>query len=337
MSGGEEQLVAWLRRRLGGADLLGDDTARLRVAGELAITADQQIEGVHFPADLDPATVAQRLLAVNLSDLAAAGAVPRWALSTIAAPAGFDHRRFFVGLLAACRRHGVTLAGGDLARAPALTLSMTLIGVRSPRAAHLTRDRAQPGHALFLGGTVGESALGRELLIRGAGWRRNSVTLPRSLELPRTLAAAARRAVRRHLLPEPQLELGQRLARHRRVGAAIDLSDGLAKDLRRLCAASGVGATVDLPSLRRALAPRFEELCETLDLSAPGLALGGGEDYVLLFTAPEATGARLGASVHRIGTIEARRELRMRDAAGARSKLPELGWDHIEHPTLGRR
>ena len=330
MSGGEDRLVDWLRRRLGGADLLGDDTARLRIAGELAITADQQIEGVHFPSGLDVAAVARRLLAINLSDLAAAGATPRWALSTIAAPAGFDHRRFFDGLLAACRRYGVTLAGGDLATAPTLTLTMTLIGSRPPRAAPLTRDRARPGHALFLGGTVGESALGRELLIRGAGWRRGAVTLPRALDLPRSLAATARRAVRRHLEPVPQLELGQRLARQRRAGAAIDLSDGLAKDLRRLCAASGVGATVDLPSLRHALAPRFEALCEALELSALGLALGGGEDYVLLFTAPDATGARLGASVRRVGTIERSRHLRMREAAGALAELPDLGWDHIE-------
>lgn len=329
MTDGEDRLLAWLRRRLPGEDLLGDDTARLRVAGELAATVDQQIEGVHYPAGIDPGTVARRLLAVNLSDLAAAGARPRWALSTIAAPASFDHRAYFRSLVSACRRHRVTLAGGDLAASPTPTLSLTLLGLRARSGVLLSRDRARAGHVLYLGGSVGESALGRELLVRGARWRAGRVEIPRSLDLPRRLEGAARRAVRRHLLPEPQLELGRRLARRPHAGAAIDLSDGLARDLRRLCAASGVGATLDLPSLRAMTSPGFESLCAALGLAPLGLALGGGEDYVLLFTLPGDSRPPRVQGVRRVGTIERRGPIRMRGADGALQPLPDLGWDHL--------
>jgi len=329
VSGGEDRLVAWLRARLDGDDLLGDDTARLRVDGEIAVTVDQQIERIHFPEGLDAGTIARRLLAVNLSDLAAAGATPRWAFSTVAAPASFDHRAFFRALVAACRGHGVTLAGGDLAASSTLALSMTLIGRRARGAAPLGRDRARAGHDLWLGGTVGESALGGELLLRGARWRRGRADLPEALGLPAELLPAARRAVARHLLPRPQLELGARLSRLRDAGATIDLSDGLAKDLRRLCAESGVGATLDLPSLRRALAPRFERLCDTLELSPVGLALGGGEDYVLLFTLPSGRELPDADRCVRIGSIERSKKLWMRDGGGKRTPLPDLGWDHL--------
>ncbi len=335
MSGGEDELVAWLRRRLPGRDLLGDDTARFVARGALAATVDQQIEGVHFPSGLDPGVVARRLLAVNLSDLAAAGARPRWALCAIAAPPAFAHRRFFTALLAACAEQGVTLAGGDLARSPTLALSLTLLGEHRAGARPLTRRRARPGQRIRLGGPVGESALGRELLVRGARLLRGRVHLPRSLDLPRRLRAAARRAVARHLAPDPQLALGAALARAGGAGAVIDLSDGLARDLGRVCEASGVGARLDLPSLRRALAPDFEALCAALELSPLGLALGGGEDYVLLFTLPRRAPARLRALGMEIGGIEPGGKLEMRDAEGRLHPLPELGWDHLR-PSAGQ-
>jgi len=312
VSGGEDELVAWLRRRLPGRDLLGDDTARLAARGALAATVDQQIEGVHFPPGLEAGVVARRLLAVNLSDLAAAGARPRWALCAIAAPPGFAHRRFFEALLAACAEQGVTLAGGDLARSPTLALSLTLLGEHRAGARPLSRRRARPGQ-----------------LVRGARLVGGRVRLPRSLGLPPQLRAAARRAVARHLAPAPQLALGAALARAGGAGAAIDVSDGLARDLGRVCEASGVGARLDLPSLRRALAPDFEALCAALELSPLGLALGGGEDYVLLFTLPRRAPSRLRALGQEIGSIERSRKLEMRDADGRLHPLPELGWDHL--------
>src|SRR4051794_24167418 len=167
MMAGETDLLRWLRSRLG-SSLIGDDAAVLPDGGPFAVTVDHQIAGVHFPSDLDPAIVARRLLAVNLSDLAAMGAAPTHAFLALAAPTGFDHRRFFTALLDACRRHGLTLAGGDLARNPErLVASLTMLGTKDAAARWLARSGARPGHALWLGGTIGESAAGRMLIANG--------------------------------------------------------------------------------------------------------------------------------------------------------------------------
>ncbi len=329
MSDGEDALLRWLRARLprGGARL-GDDTARLPAQGPLAVTVDQQIEGVHFGTGLDGATVGRRLLAVNLSDLAASGARPRWALLALTLPDGYDAKPLLRGLLAGCRAHGVELVGGDLARGPRLAAALTLAGAVEPRGATLARDRARAGDALWLGGTVGESGLGRELLVRGARWNGRRAELPAGL-VPAPLAAAARRAVARHLRPAPQLDLGRALARRRDAGAAIDLSDGLALDLGRLATASGVGAELELAALRGALSPRFEALAAALDLAPVGLALGGGEDYVLLFTLPRDAAPPPGQGAVRVGTLTRGRRLTLVDASGRRHALPRLGWDHL--------
>ncbi|MFL6234895.1 MAG: thiamine-phosphate kinase [Thermoanaerobaculia bacterium] len=307
----ENRLIDWLRRQPGGA-LLGDDAAVLPV-GSFAVTIDHQISGVHFPPGLDPATVARRLLAVNLSDLAAMGAAPAYAFLALAAPPGFDHRRFFTALLAACRRHGLTLAGGDLARNSVLTASLTLLGTKEESARWLTRSGARPGHALWLGGTIGESAAGR-ILIEGAEPDEASASLQRAM----------RRAMRRHLQPTPQLALGRWLAQQPE-GAAMDVSDGLARDLHRLCKASGVGAEVDAATLP--FADRFLTMCRQIGVDPLALALGGGEDYVLLFTLPEGIappepGARC------IGRITKGRRLALLQE-GKRSDLPDTGWDHL--------
>lgn len=328
MSPGEDALLAWLRRRLPRGGRLGDDSARLAAQGPLAVTVDQQIEGVHFPAGLDGARVGRRLLAVNLSDLAASGAAPRWALLALTLPAGYDPRPLFLGLLDACRRAGVELVGGDLARGPRLAAALTLAGALAPGGSPLGRDRARPGDSLWLGGDVGESGLGRELLVRGARIAGRRIELPAGL-VPERLAAAARHAVARHLAPAPQLALGRALAATRGAGAVIDLSDGLALDLRRLAGASGVGAEIDLVALRRALAPRLEALAAALDLSPVGLALGGGEDYVLLFTLRPGVAPPPGHAAQRIGSIVRGDALRLRDGAGRGHPLPELGWDHL--------
>jgi thiamine-monophosphate kinase len=325
--GGEDRLLAWLRRRPG-TSLIGDDAAVLPGRGPLAVTVDSQIAGVHFPAALDPAITARRLLAVNLSDLAAIGAAPAYAFLTLAVPADFALRRFFLALLAACRRHGVELAGGDLARSggAGFAATLTLVGTRRPFSRWLRRAGARPGHALWLGGTVGESAAGRMLLAAGARWQRHGVTLPPSWRVPPTIAAAARRAVRRHLLPRPQLALSAWLAR-RRAGGAIDVSDGLARDLHRLCRESGAGAAVTAAALPRARG--FSRLCERLDLEPVELALAGGEDYVLLFSLPSRVLPPPVFGCRRIGEITAAPGVRLRQG-GTALKLPPLGWDHLK-------
>lgn len=333
----EEGLVAWLRtltarpgRR---GTLIGDDAATLPSGA--VVTVDQQIAGVHFPADLAPAVVARRLLAVNLSDLAASGARPRHAFLALAAPRGFDHRAFFRALTAACDEHGVVLAGGDLANAPQLHLSLTLIGERRRSDATLARDRALPGQILWLGGTLGESALGCELLRRGARPRGSNVVLPAFLPAKGELRSAAVRAVHRHLLPAPQLELGRWLAGRGRSAAiaAIDVSDGLAKDLHRLCVASGVGACLEGAALRKATAPHFAELAARLRIDPDRARESGGEDYVLLFTLPKTTSPPRRFHALAIGAITRANGVFVDDPDAApakrRRRLADSGWDHL--------
>lgn len=348
--GGEDRLLSWLRRRLdrpAGSPLgetdetlrIGDDAAVLPAGGPFAVTVDSQVAGVHFVPDLPPAQIAARLLAVNLSDLAAMGALPAYAFLALTAAPDFDHRQFFRALLAACERHRVRLAGGDLSRGAGATLvaTLTLIGRKRRGARWLRRAGASPGHALWLGDTVGESAAGRLLVGAGARIAGGRVRLPGGWEdaereasrrqEPESdqLAAAARRAVRRHLLPRPQLALGEWLGKQP-AGAAIDVSDGLARDLHRLCRESGVGARIEAGQLP--LAARFGELCAALGAGAEQLALGGGEDYVLLFTLPAGLAPPIRSGCRRIGTITAGRRLAINGRGGTR-RLPPDGWDHL--------
>jgi len=299
----EDHLLRGLRSRLGPSSLLGDDAAILSLPAEAAVTVDSQISGVHFPPGLDPALVARRLLAVNLSDLAAMGAEPGHAFLALSAPPAFDRERFFDAFVEACREWNVTLAGGDLARCDQVVATLTLIGTKPAGGRWLRRSDAQPGHDLWLGGTVGESAAGRMLIARGAD--------------------AEEPAVRRHLMPVPQLALGRWLGRQSE-GAAMDVSDGVAIDLHRLCRESGTGAVIDAEALP--FADGFLDLCNTLAADPYELALAGGEDYVLLFTLPP--GAQP-PGCHRIGTILGETKIEwIRE--GRRRALPAAGWDHLK-------
>ena len=324
---GEDALIDWLRRQPD-TDLLGNDAAVLPPGGPFAVTVDHQIEGVHFPSGLAPDLLARRLLAVNLSDLAAMGASPAYAFLALAAPSGFDHKRFFRALLAACRRYqryGLKLAGGDLAKNPhGVTAALTLLGTKEVHSRWLTRDGARPGHGLWLGGTVGESAAGRMLIEHGEA-------LPgfEAFSSKVAFSSQVRRAVRRHLQPVPQLDLGRWLGLQPE-GAAMDVSDGVARDLHRLCRASKVGATIEAAELP--LSDRFVPLCRAMGTDPLELALGGGEDYVLLFTLPAELSPELAPpeefTCRRIGTITERPGVFLLQD-GRRRKLPALGWDHL--------
>jgi thiamine-monophosphate kinase len=312
-----------------GRDHLGDDAAFLPSSSDdWAISVDQQIEGAHYPSELDPRAAGRRLVAVCLSDLAACGAQPVYATLTVALPAHFPARRLLEGVLDGCDRHGVTLAGGDTAstRGPAVS-TLTVFG-RRPGGGHwLRRSAARPGDTLWLGGTVGESALGRALLAAGATASGRRVHLPAGLAGSGRLERLGKRAVRRHLLPTPQFELGRALGRRRRV-AALDVSDGLALDLHRLCAASGVGAQVEAADL-----PEPEGLsawAERLGQDHQNWMLGGGEDYVLLFTLPPSS-RRPTPDCRRIGAITTSEEVKLLTSTGARALEP-IGWDHLAEP-----
>lgn len=329
----ETALLRWLRRQIEDPCLLGDDAAVLPSGGPFAVTMDSQIAGVHFVPDLDPAVLASRLLAVNLSDLAAMGAEPAYAFLALSTAPGFDHRRFFRALLRACRPSGTVLAGGDLAASPHATVAtLTLIGRRPESGRFLHRADAAPGQALWLGGTIGESAAGQRLIARGARLRGRKVELPPDFSASGAVRSAARRAVRRHLVPRPQLALGTWLGRQESAGvAAIDVSDGLAIDLRRLCAESGAGAEINASDLP--LPDRFADLCRSIGEDPISLALGGGEDYVLLFTLPEGIvppepEARKIGRITRAGAPRSKRILFRQD--GGTRALPALGWDHLK-------
>ncbi len=322
-AGGEDELIDWLVRRTSGRRWIGDDAAILP-RGEWAVTMDCQIESVHFIPGLDAAAVARRLLAVNLSDLAAMGATPAFAFLALAAPLEFDHRRFFTVLTEACDQVSLVLAGGDLSRHSRVTAVLTLLGNRPKGRRWLRRTDAVAGENLWLGGTIGESAAGLALLEHGVTIDGRSIRIPDKLGLPRALHEQAKRAVRRQLLPEPQLELGRWLGGCP-TGAAIDVSDGLARDLRRLCSQSGTGAEV-IPD-RLPLADGHKQLARSIGRDWRDLALSGGEDYVLLFTLPPGTEPPIRFGCTRIGTISERGVVLWEE--GESKPLTTAGWDHL--------
>lgn len=330
---GEDELLRRLRARLGPKALIGDDAAVISTGpGPFAVTVDSQIAGVHFVPDLGLQFVAKRLLAVNLSDLAAMGALPAYAFLSLATPPGFDHDGFFRAFLRACRAYDVTLAGGDLARCDQIVATLTLIGTKPRSGRWLLRGEARPGHGLWLGGTVGESAAGRLLVALGARPETGShIRLPPGLAGPSRMLAAARRAVRRHVVPIPQLELGQWLGRQED-GAAIDVSDGVARDLHRLCRESACGAEIDAELLP--FSERFVDLCDGISADPLALALGGGEDYVLLFTLPAEVEPPDSLGCRKIGTIT-RRPAILWKHRGRRRTLPAWGWDHLQTKSPG--
>ena len=295
---------------------VGDDCALLgpRPGTVLAVTTDMLLAGRHFFPDADPAKLGHKALAVNLSDLAAMGADPCWALLAIALPEP-DERwlaAFADGFYTLAGRYGVDLVGGDTNKGP-LAIAITAIG-EVPQGLALRRDGARPGDDVWLSGATGEAALGLAHLqgrVRLEG------------------AALAACLARLHT-PEPRVELGGRLRGI--ASGAIDVSDGLLADLGHVAEASGVAAEIRLDSLPRAPAIAA---CADESLSRQCL-LAGGDDYELVFTAApgrradvEALARELGLALGRIGRIVAGAPaVRLLDAAGAVVPAPH-GWDHF--------
>ena len=327
MKNNEDRVIEWLRESLRerGNLLIGDDAALTCGTGRWVTTIDQQILNTHFTPSLSPQLVAQRLLAVNLSDLAAMGARGRYAFLALSCPAEYDVPSFLSGLIQSCAEHNVALAGGDIARSTTVTAALTLVGELPKRRKALLRSRARAGDSVWLGGIVGESALGRYLVQSGGHIEDESVKLPPKLELSSRLAPSARRAVRRHLQPSAQIELGQWLVMQKRA-AAIDVSDGLSLDLARLCRESRVGAEIDAGKLP--LARQAKALAAHLGKSALDLALSGGEDYVLLFALPSMVDPPAHFGCTRIGKFTRSREIFLRDKSSRRT-LPAQGWDQL--------
>lgn len=317
MPPGEFELIErfFARRGATRADVrlgVGDDAALVTPAAgaECVLALDTLVEGAHFPAGMDARYVGHRALAVNLSDLAAMGAEPAWALLGLTLPSVDEHwlAGFSAGLDALARRFQVALVGGDTTRGP-LTVTIALAGSVPAGQASL-RSGARPGDDLWVSGTPGDAAAGLAVLqgrLPAQGRARDAL-------------------LHRFQLPEPRVALG--VALRGIASACIDLSDGLAGDLAKLCAASGVGADVESREL-----PLSAGLCSAAGPEARmRFALGGGDDYELLFTAPPGQRARLaaleaGAVLRRIGAISATAGVRIDGAAPEREA--GHGFDHF--------
>jgi thiamine-monophosphate kinase len=253
---------------------IGDDGAVTRMAGaaaDLVLVTDTLVAGVHFPPDTPAAALGHRALAVNLSDIAAMGAAPAWALLALTLPTA-DPRwldDFAGGFAALAGEHDVALIGGDTTSGPTLTITVTLIG-QAQRDIVLTRQGAAPGDAVCVTGTIGDAAAGLALLQKpGAA----DTGIDR---------AAADWLEQRFLYPTPRVTAGQALAGQ--VRAAIDISDGLLGDAHKLATASHVDITLEASALP--CSPAL--LAWTGDRTqAEQVALSGGDDYELLFTLPE--------------------------------------------------
>ncbi len=312
---GEFELIALFTRRLpargeGVVVGIGDDAAVLAPPrGErLVATVDAVVERVHFEPGWAPEDVGWKALAVNLSDVAAMGARPLWALVALATPRDEDPRRLVRmgrGIAACARRYGAAVVGGNVTSADQLSLTVTVVGAVA-RGRALLRSGGRPGDLLVVSGTLGDAARG--------------------------LRPGAAKPLRdRQRRPRPRVELGRAAAGVAR--AAIDVSDGLLQDLGHLCAASGVGARIELDRLplssayraaTRGAADPFEE------------ALSGGEDYELVLAVPPgrlaalreaARAARTPVTV--IGALEDRRGIRVVKGEGGLYRPRRAGHDHL--------
>jgi thiamine-monophosphate kinase len=298
---------------------VGDDAALVAPTPgcELAVSVDMLVAGRHFFADVDPAALGHKALAVNLSDMAAMGARPRWALLAGALPDADPAwlGAFARGFFALADAYDVDLIGGDTTQGP-LNLCVTILG-EAPAGQALRRSGAKAGDAIYVSGRLGDAAL-------ALAHRRGRIVLAAD-ELARCDHALLR--------PEPRVALGQRLCGL--ATAAIDVSDGLVGDLGHVLDASGVGAVVELAALPRSttLAHRLEGADRALALDC---MLAGGDDYELCFTAPARAGEELGALAEqldlpltRIGSVEKRGGLVVRDEQGRTLETLPAAFDHF--------
>ena len=294
---------------------IGDDCAVLRLgrAGkstDTLVTTDFSLEGAHFRRDLHPpASVGHRCLARGLSDIAAMGASPVAAFLSLALPRALPQSwvdRFTAGLLALAKCYGLTLAGGDTAESPnGILADIVVLGI-VPKGKAVLRSGAQPGDLVYVTGTLGGSAAAVSQMIGKAMRKLNPRDYPR------------------HFFPEPRVEVGRILREKGWASAMIDTSDGLSTDLAHICEESSVGA-----ELRAETIPRAEvgKAPQEVDLE---LALHGGEDYELLFTARpnKRIPSRIaGIAITEIGKIKRGRKIFLRDEArsGPRTQTAGMG------------
>jgi len=258
---------------------IGDDAAVLDVREPIVVAVDTLVGGVHFPPDLPAHSIGYRALAVNLSDVAAMGANPRWATLALTLPEADEDwlQAFASGFFELAERHAVGLVGGDTTRGP-LTISVQVIGTTTG-GRYLTRGGGAVGDDVYVTGTLGDSAAALPLLAR------QSAPTAGEAEL-----------VERFRYPTPRVAAGLALVSF--ATAAIDVSDGLVADLGHLCRQSGCGARIDIEHLP--LSAALRSVCSVQ--RAEDFALGGGDDYELCFTARPEHAADVKAALARSDT-----------------------------------
>lgn len=312
----EAQLVARVRELF--SPRIGDDAA---VIGDQVFTMDMLVEDVDFTRATPLRFIARKSLAVNLSDLAAMGATPAYALLALALPpwALENADEMLTAYAAAAKEHGIEIIGGDFSRAEKLTIAVTAVGRIATRA--LMRSGAKANDRIYVSRPIGGA---------GAGF-----ALQSKIENPKSQIGFAERefvesAIRRHVDPEPEVALGIALARVPQVTACIDISDGLSTDLHHLCDASNCGAEIEKERI-----PVFLDLQThgaKLGIDVRDVVLNGGEEYALLFTSSlreSELSTRLGRPVYAIGRMTSAREVLLKEDGIARP-LPRGGYDHFK-------
>jgi thiamine-monophosphate kinase len=333
---------------------IGDDAAvirQARSAQDLLVTADLLVEEIDFRrAYTPPRLLGHKSLAVSLSDIAAMGARPRWALLSIGVPRDVWRtnflEEFYEGFYALADRHGVTLVGGDVSRTPERVVVDSIVLGEAARGRALLRAGARPGDRIYVTGALGGASAGLRLLEGGARLKANSARAS-STRARSVIQLARERLMLRQLRPEPRVGWGAYLVEKRLASSMIDLSDGLSSDLTHLCRESGVGARVE--ASRLPFDPSISQARLSLDAStsiaerayagasdALSLALDGGEDFELLFTIRPRRAAHLpreldGVPVTEIGEVtdEAGRIMLLRDGR-APEVLRPAGFTHFK-------
>jgi thiamine-monophosphate kinase len=318
---GELSLLCRLRKRFhartGGLILgIGDDAAVIKPGGNMLVTSDMMVEGVHFDLSwTTPFQLGFKLVSVNISDIYAMGGIPRYILLNFAA--GKDctmqfFEDFFDGIEHALKTYAVSLVGGDISASDRIMLSVTAIGSAETV---IRRQGAGIGDKVYVTGTLGDAACGLEILRK----------LKRTVDLDKGRRSAlpiAREAavplMRRHLMPVARDPSKFR----KKATAMIDVSDGLLMDLERLCRESGVGARIRVQDIP--LSDELKDAASSLGLSPVTLAISGGEDYELLFTAPPKK--KVDAAC--IGEI-VRSGITVIDGQGKRMNISKRGYQHF--------
>ncbi|HVE71104.1 MAG TPA: thiamine-phosphate kinase [Thermoanaerobaculia bacterium] len=310
----EAQLVARVRELF--SPRIGDDAA---VIDGQVLTTDMLVEDVDFTQAIPLRFIARKSLAVNLSDLAAMGATPQYALLALALPpwALDGAEELLTAYAEAAKQYGIEIVGGDFSRAEKLTISVTAIGRVGARP--LLRSGASPGDKVYLSRPVGGSGAGFALIGRISPIGPTGYAEREFIES----------AIRRHVDPEPELALGAALAEIEQVTACIDVSDGLSSDLHHLCDASACGAEIEKERI-----PVFSELANyarQFGIDVRDVVLHGGEEYALLFTSSlreSELSARLKRPVYAIGRMTRERGVLLKEDGVARP-LEARGWDHF--------